>query len=229
MPGQIDYAYNTQRRRILNLTAAGANRLWVAGGYNDRETFLQHVVAVVEAGQRQTVSLLSAYMTHKARTALNDPHHPYIALNPDDFTVEKLRGVPADEVYARPFGTIGARMAAGVDFAAAAATAGSYVTKLAATDVQLAQTYGAKAWVAEANAGAGDGGSQIVGYNRVTGGECCAFCETAAEQSYHTDDLMPIHEGCTCGVEPIYGDAGSFHSGEGSGAIADDELGARLP
>lgn len=46
----------------------------------------------------------------------------------------------------------------------------------------------------------------IVGYRRVpAGGNVCELCLTAATQRYHRDDLMPIHPGCSCDVEPLYG------------------------
>lgn len=46
----------------------------------------------------------------------------------------------------------------------------------------------------------------IVGYWRVPSGSPCDFCELVADQLYHRDDLMPVHPGCECGVEPAFSD-----------------------
>lgn len=217
---QLDAIYDMQRRRLLATTSAAANRLWVAGAYDDRERWLASAVPLVQAGQRQTVALLSAYMTAKARRATGDHAMPMKALSPDEYTIEKLRGVPADEVYSRPFGTIGARLAAGASFDQATTTAAAYVTKLAATDLQLAQTHAARDWMSDDD--------RIVGYQRVLGGGGCDFCQTAATRLYYRDDLMPIHDHCGCGIAPVY-DGGTqlFHSRD-LGA-SDDELGRRIP
>lgn len=229
---QLDGIYTTQRLRIWSSTSAAAHRLWATGGYNDRRAFLAQVVPIVQAGQTATVHLLDAYMTQKARQATGDATLAPRGLNPADYTIEKLRGEPADEVYARPFGALGWRLNEGATFDQAAATAGSYLTKLAATDVQLAQTNAARDWIQGANQDASDSGSDtfIVGYARTLDGESCSFCEDAADRLYYTEDLMPIHDHCGCGVEPVY-DAGTrlFHTRDLGGGTADSELGARLP
>lgn len=220
---QLDAVYDTQRRRLLATASAAAHRLWVTGGYNDRTRFLAQVVPLVEAGQAKTVALLGAYMTQKARMATGEIALPMRALPALDYTIAKLRGEPAADVYSRPFGTIGARMADGATFDAAAATAGAYVTKLAATDLQLAQTHAAKDWL-------GTNGSDlgVVGYERVLGGEGCDFCVTAASRLYYIEDLMPIHDHCGCGVAPVF-DAGTslFHTRDLG--VSDPQLGERLP
>jgi hypothetical protein len=46
----------------------------------------------------------------------------------------------------------------------------------------------------------------VVGYRRtLTGDRNCALCVIASTQRYHRGELMPIHPGCDCGVEPIWG------------------------
>lgn len=45
----------------------------------------------------------------------------------------------------------------------------------------------------------------IVGYERIPDGDACELCNLAAGQRYKTDDLMPIHNLCGCGVEPVMG------------------------
>ena len=70
---------------------------------------------------------------------------------------------------------------------------------MAATDLQLAKTHTTRAVLS--------GKDNVVGYRRVlTGRESCALCAVAATQRYRKDRLLPIHDGCDCGVAPIYGD-----------------------
>ena len=43
----------------------------------------------------------------------------------------------------------------------------------------------------------------FIGYWRVPSpGSSCEFCVTIADRLYHTEDLMPVHPGCACSVEP---------------------------
>lgn len=70
---------------------------------------------------------------------------------------------------------------------------------LAETDLQLASR--------QAGLNQRGANSNIVGYRRVlTGSENCALCAIAATQRYTRGELKPIHPGCDCGEEPIYGD-----------------------
>lgn len=113
-------------------------------------------------------------------------------------TTEALRGVPATEVWRRPATEVWTRLAAG-DPLGAAVDAGAVRAKtLGATDLQLAKTHTARAW--------GNADHRVVGYRRVLKGRSCGRCTGAAAQRYHRGNLLPIHDRCDCGVEPIYGD-----------------------
>jgi hypothetical protein len=43
----------------------------------------------------------------------------------------------------------------------------------------------------------------VTRYRRVTAGACCALCAGASTKTYGTATLMPLHNGCSCGVEPV--------------------------
>jgi len=43
----------------------------------------------------------------------------------------------------------------------------------------------------------------IWGYQRVADGDACDFCAMLDGAQFRTDDPMPIHPGCGCGVEPV--------------------------
>jgi hypothetical protein len=49
----------------------------------------------------------------------------------------------------------------------------------------------------------------VIGYWRVpNGGSACDFCTEIADQLYHTEDLMEVHPGCQCSVEPAFAGEG---------------------
>jgi|SRR5215472_5569115 len=51
----------------------------------------------------------------------------------------------------------------------------------------------------------GDQSNGIIGYWRVPAeGSACDFCVTIADRLYFIEDLMPVHPGCTCSVEPAF-------------------------
>jgi hypothetical protein len=49
----------------------------------------------------------------------------------------------------------------------------------------------------------GDQDDLILGYQRVPDTGACAFCRLVAGQRYRTNQLMPIHAHCGCGVDVI--------------------------
>jgi hypothetical protein len=201
MPATIDGVYRSQRLRLMNTVAAATAQVW-AQGYRDREQVIQQVLAIVHGGQAQTVALVDAYMAVKAAGAPK-------GLDPAAYTVASLRGVPGEAVYARPFG------APSKDSTLHA------LNRLVRTDMQLAQTHSARDWMA--------GEDRIVGYRRVLGaGHSCSLCVAAAERTYRTEDLMPIHERCSCSVEPVFGTEPVASVGTSVRVDVDPELGPRL-
>ncbi len=117
-----------------------------------------------------------------------------------DLSDERLRNGPtADEVYRRPFVESWTALAAGELLRTSIERGATRAASLAETDVQLASR--------EAGRRQRSGNGNIVGYRRVlTGAENCALCAIAATQRYTRGQLKPIHPGCDCGEEPIYGD-----------------------
>ncbi len=69
----------------------------------------------------------------------------------------------------------------------------------------------------------------IVGFRRVFDGGC-VWCQEASMYLYSTDDLMPMHEFCNCGVAPVFeGENYGLLEGSGpEGSMPDVELGRRL-
>lgn len=145
-----------------------------------------------------------------------------VGLDPASYTTTILRGIEAATVYGRPFGAYGAFLNEGQSQEAAIRAAKSAVSKLAATDLQLAQTHAARdVMVAE---------PRIVGYRRVLSGPGphCKLCELASTRTYKTSDLAAIHEHCTCGVQPLFGTEAVASLGTTVRIDDDPELGPRL-
>lgn len=152
-----------------------------------------------------------------------------ITLDPARYTTAAIRQVAADAVYGRPFGAYGAFVKDGAHPADALRAATASATKLAATDLQLAQTHAARDWMSAALEGATDE-LRIVGYRRVlTGpGPHCDLCTAASTRTYRVSDLMPIHEHCGCTVEPLYGTEPVASIGTTVRVEDDPEIGPRL-
>jgi len=213
----LDHAYQVQRQRLSQAVTAAAAAIW-ARSYGDRVQAVNQSVQIVTAGQRHVVALVDSYFALKMAAATGAG--AVKGLDPARYTIEALRRVPADVVYARPFGALGAAFNAGADNAQAVDSGLSALTKLASTDLQLAQTHSASDWM--------QGESTIVGWRRVTDGNPCELCGLAATRTYRKEDLMPIHEHCGCTVEPLWGTHAVASVGTVVTVENDPELGPRL-
>lgn len=196
----LDASYRAQRLRLFQTVNSAVAHVW-AQGFRDRDQVIAEVLRIVEAGQATTVTLVDAYMA--ATTQVVTGTGAVKGLNPENYTTELLRRKAAEEVYSRPFGALGAFLNRDEDLARSLEAATSSVTRLAATDLQLAQTYAARDWM--------DDEKSIIGYSRVLGsGEHCELCKAASTRRYYVADLAAIHERCGCGVRPEYGDPGEL-------------------
>lgn len=188
MSRALDRAYLAQRLALTDAVAARAAALWRLGHEDELATLLA-TVSFVEAGQREAAALVDAYLAEK--TGL-----PLRGLDSEAYTIAALRGLPADEVYRRPWGALGGQLQQGASFEAALESGVASVDRLARTDLQLTQTHASRDWLA--------GERRVQGYRRVLGpGENCSLCRSSASRLYFKDELMPIHERCHCTVSPV--------------------------
>lgn len=178
----------------------------------DLERFLRLALPAATGGQRQIASLTDAYLSTLTRLVIGSPAPGTLDL--DAVTGRALRGVNPTEVYARPFQTVWSQLADGAPLDRAVTIGAQRLDAITSTDLQLARTHTARDVFSR------DG--RVVGYRRTLGGRGnCPLCVVASTQRYHAEDLMPIHDRCSCGVEPIYGD-------EDPGQIIDPDLHAQL-
>lgn len=167
------------KRQVVERTQNAAARIFRATNADDPvavQRSAQAIGTIVQAGQTTLASLVGADLGEKI--GLKD-------LPPVDVSITQRAGVDKPAEYERPFRT------AQKDGALRAA---HRLNRMVVTDIQMASIRQAQK-VLEA------GGRQT--YHRVpTSDNPCALCEIASTQTYFTGDLLPIHDGCLCDIEP---------------------------
>lgn len=198
---EIRDGYNRLNTRLVR----GAGRVTgnvfrQLGSWRDVDVarFLEIVGPQIDGLKLQAANLQAVYYQEIAKA--NGEAFTPVEARPSNLTDEALRNGPsAEEVYRRPFIETWTGLAAGELLRTSIERGATRAASLAETDVQLASR------IAGRNQRQGNG--NIVGYRRVlTGAENCALCAIASTQRYTRDQLKPIHPGCDCGEEPIYGD-----------------------
>lgn len=177
--------------RIRRRVELGVASAWSSlGSYDEADVgpLLGRVVPLIRAGQGAAVTTLQAYL---ARTLGRPPADIDVAE-----ILENVRGgVPLEEVYRRPFVEVWSGLKSGGLWTDATAAGLDRATVMSGMDVQLAMTHAARA------IGGSDDG--IYGWQRVANAGACDLCLVASTQRYHSDQLMPIHGFCKCGIAPL--------------------------
>ncbi|GAA0960234.1 VG15 protein [Frigoribacterium faeni] len=179
------------RDRTLALTAA---RWDASPAYRDADIdrLIAQIMPQVQAGQIATATLTNAYIGQAA--ALTGT--PWGATVDRD-AILGYRGVDSRDVYRRSAVTLYTALSNGSAFDAAVAYGLDRMVSIVSTELQQAKNRQAQRSLED---------SGFYGYRRViTGLENCALCVIASTQRYHKSELMPIHPGCDCGVQPIRG------------------------
>lgn len=183
---RLDAAYVAQVKAVRSRVEAFALARFGAGEHRDADVarFVAQVVPVALAARRQVASLTDAYLSRVLGIR---------SLGPID--TDSLRGVPADEVYARPYKTVWMKLSEGLTYDAAVSAGAARLVDITLADLQLAKTHAARTLYQSAG---------VERYIRtLTGNVNCALCYIASTQTYSTDDLLPIHPGCDCGTAPV--------------------------
>jgi len=157
----------------------------------DVARLVARLIPAVQAGQIQLANLTNAYIAGLAAAE----GVQIASARVDRDAILGYRGVPAAEVYRRPVTTVYTKLAAGQPFEVAKKAGLARLGSILSSDLQQSRTRQARAALSR---------SGYSGFRRVlTGKEDCALCVIASTQRYHRGDLMPIHPGCDCGVEPF--------------------------
>jgi hypothetical protein len=192
MGSALAEAHIAAQQRLRGLTVAATAAIWTGlPGYDEEnvDEWLSRAVPVVAAGQRQSVALTEAFLARSlGRRPAGIPRTDIIG-------ARARNGIDPATVYRRPFITVWTALGNGTDWKAAVQQGQARAKSAAATDVQLAMRGTLVA--------VGQEDPQILGYRRVSDAGACEFCRLVAGQRYLTDQLMPIHNHCGCGVDVI--------------------------
>ena len=189
-------AYDSQVHAIRQQITAFGQAYWDSLPHyraSAVEDMIQAITPRVTAGQLRIADLTRAYLAQCARELGWKVVLPPI----DQDEIRGARGVDPRTVYRRPAVDVYTALAAGKPLPQAAAEGRLRLTQLIGGDMQLAKVHASRqsmrGYPAEGQF-----------YRRVlTGRENCALCVVASTQRYYRDDLMPIHPGCDCGVQPL--------------------------
>jgi len=188
--------YQTAYNEIRTMAGEQAAALWLAiGGLSQAEIdrYVERMVPAVRGAQVATARLVAGYLSQMSMEHTG-ARFPY-SVDPD--AVTDLRGVAPTAVYARPGVEARTARTEGKGLQEAMHLGQLRARTLAESDVALAQR---AATTRTMNAD-----PRITGYRRTLTGDSCAYCAAAVTQRYRTDQLMPLHSNCDCGVAAIYG------------------------
>lgn len=193
MSALVEAHIEAQRRLRERVSGTVATAWRGLPAYDEQNVaqFLGVAVPTVTAGKRASVAVTTAFL---ARRTGRQPAHVDVAK-----IIGAVRGgVPAEEVYRRPFVTVWTALKDGTDYRDAVSSGLQRAASSAAMDVQLTMRQTLQT--------VGEADDLIVGYQRVPDGGACEFCQLVAGQRYTVSDLMPVHNHCGCGVDVITSD-----------------------
>lgn len=189
-------AYDSQVHAIRQQITAFGQAYWDSLPHyraSAVEDMIQAITPRVTAGQLRIADLTRAYLAQCAR----ELGWKVVLPSVDQDEIRSARGVDPRIVYRRPAVDVYTALAAGKPLPQAAAEGRLRLTQLIGGDMQLAKVHASR----QSMRGYPEEGQF---YRRVlTGRENCALCVVASTQRYYRGDLMPIHPGCDCGVQPL--------------------------
>ena len=189
-------AYDSQVHAIRQQITAFGQAYWDSLPHyrtSAVEDMIQAITPRVTAGQLRIADLTRAYLAQCARELGWKVVLPSI----DQDEIRGARGVDPRVVYRRPAVDVYTALAAGKPLPQAAAEGRLRLTQLIGGDMQLAKVHASR----QSMRGYPEAGQF---YRRVlTGRENCALCVVASTQRYYRGDLLPIHPGCDCDVQPL--------------------------
>ncbi len=163
----------------------------------DIERLIETLIPAVTAALTQTAAITDAQLAAVETVVTGVAVRP-VGIPAAAVSHPAMRGVGARDLYQRVGQTVWWELSKGADIERAATRGLERLERITTTDLQLAKTHTARlAMSTKLN---------VVGYRRVlSGSENCNLCRVASTQRYRTDQLMPIHSGCDCGIRAIYG------------------------
>lgn len=193
---RLTEAYDSQVHAIRQQITAFGQAYWDSLPHyraSAVEDMIKAITPRVTAGQLRIADLTRAYLAQCARELGWKVVLPPI----DQDEIRGARGVDPRVVYRRPAVDVYTALAAGKPLPQAAAEGRLRLTQLIGGDMQLAKVHASRQSMRVYP-------EEGQFYRRVlTGRENCALCVVASTQRYFRGDLLPIHPGCDCDVQPL--------------------------
>ncbi|MCS5487381.1 hypothetical protein NY588_09605 [Curtobacterium flaccumfaciens pv. beticola] len=191
---QLTAAHQATAAQIRDRTLAVTAARWDASpAYRDADIdrLIAQILPQVQAGQLATATLTNAYIGQAARIAGME----LVPATVNRDAILGYRGVNSYDVYRRGAVTLYTALSNGSPFSLAVSYGLDRMLDIVATELQQAKNRQAQRALEQ---------SGFYGYRRVLSGlENCALCAIASTQRYSKSELMPIHPGCDCGVQPV--------------------------
>lgn len=164
----------------------------------DSERFVEQAVPLVEGAQRALASVVSTYIADQATRATERKVAP---LAIPDSAVVNLRGVDPTAVYRRPFVTTYVALSRGDELTTAVDRGVTRLEQVVEGDMQQTHSNAARAAMQALPEDVA-----ATGWRRVPQGtRTCGLCIVASTKLYSVETLNPLHQGCDCAVEPVFG------------------------
>lgn len=165
----------------------------------DADRFVAQAVPLLQGSQRALAALTAIYLAEQASAGLGRTVAPPGV--PDPEVLDLRAGIDAETVYRRPFVEMYTALSQGKTMTDALRLGRVRLAEIAEMDLQ--QTH-ARASRAVLNA-LPEADQPRFWRRMLFGLENCAMCIVASTQRYTVGDLNPIHPGCDCYVEGIWG------------------------
>lgn len=183
------------RASLLRLVEQILRSLSPSGFYgDDARAAARELAGYVATAQRATADVTWAYLD--AALAEAGERVPTARL---EFPA-RPRGVDAEQVWERPFKEYRLARSVGEEHDVALDKATARAARIAVDDLDLG--------VREAAAQHSEKAPTVIGQRRVihpelSKGGTCGLCIAASDQIYRPGTLLPIHDGCNCGVAEV--------------------------
>ena len=166
------------------------------GWYSDRlvAEVAAEAYAAVLSGQKALAALTDTYLARTATIIAGRQVSPVgVKLS------EPLRGIPDSQEFSRVAAEYRYLASRGASKDQALTGAMGRAKRMSEADLTQAFTEQSKRFMV---------GRKVDGFRRIVHPELartgsCGLCFVAADREYHRADLMPVHNGCNCGVLPI--------------------------
>lgn len=170
------------------------NRL---GSYRDYDipTFISRTQPIVQAGQSRAVSLTAAFTSKRLGVAP-------VGISFDQVRLQVRNGLPAEQVYRRPFITTWSSLAGDESLDRAVSNGAIRAGSISAMDVLLAST-AAMAIYGFMSSRSGSGAGRVYGWVRESALDCCDYCAELDGVVTGPSDPMPVHNNCNCSASPL--------------------------